>query len=178
MEILEMFRWLTACYDLEANPVGEGLRMHAIKKILVPFDGSAHANEAAAYAADLARRYDAALTLLYVDHSVSYAMPEAYPFSRTKLLADIQANYERDVGARHTVLAAGAPRVDSITQRGIPAAEILRCANDDGYDLIVMGTHGRTGVTRMFLGSVAEDVLRSAPCPVLTIRARLANTNA
>jgi nucleotide-binding universal stress UspA family protein len=149
--------------------------MNPIKKILVPFDGSAHANEAAAFAADLARKYDAALTLLYVDHAVSYAMPEAYPFSRSKLLADIQVSYERDVEARHTALAAGAPRVDSITQRGIPAAEILRCANDDDYDLIVMGTHGRAGITRVFLGSVAEDVLRSAPCPVLTIRARAAS---
>jgi nucleotide-binding universal stress UspA family protein len=145
--------------------------MSRIKKILVPFDGSPHANEAAAYAADLARRYDAALTLLYVDHAVSYAFPEAKTLSRGKLLGDIQESYERDVGARRTALAAGAPRVDSITQRGVPAAEILRCARDDDYDLIVMGTHGRTGVARMFLGSVAEDVLRSAPCPVLTIRA-------
>jgi nucleotide-binding universal stress UspA family protein len=54
---------------------------------------------------------------------------------------------------------------------GAISSEIVRFAKDEGYDLIVMGTHGRTGLGHVMLGSVAEKVLRTAPCPVLTVRA-------
>ena len=63
----------------------------------------------------------------------------------------------------------GGLRVLSAVESGSPAAQIVRYAERNGVDLIVLGTHGRTGVTRALLGSVAERVVRTAPCPVLTV---------
>lgn len=171
--------------------------MRAIQKILVPFDGSPLSDEAASYAADIARRYDAELTLLYVDHPVTYALAgesstrdlerrqtaepkhaqldrqvaRAGPAPREPVV-DTPVTFEHAViAARRAALAAGVTRVETIRQRGNPVAEILRCANDDECDLIVMGTHGRSGLTRVLHGgSVAEEIVRAARCPVLTIR--------
>ena len=113
----------------------------------------------------------AALLILYVDHPVTYALPAAYALTTREQLEEIQARYERDVaGARHAALTAGALRVNTLVQRGDAVTEIIRCATEDAYDLIVMGTHGRSGIARAVLGSVAEQVVRRAPCPVLTIR--------
>jgi nucleotide-binding universal stress UspA family protein len=60
--------------------------------------------------------------------------------------------------------------IEYLLADGIPAEEIVKVASDRGCDLIVMGTHGRTGVGRLLLGSVAEEVMRKAPCPVLTLK--------
>jgi nucleotide-binding universal stress UspA family protein len=62
-------------------------------------------------------------------------------------------------------------RVRYLLVEGNPAAEILSAAREGNCDLIVMGTHGRTGLNRLLMGSVAEEVVRKAPCPVLTVRA-------
>ncbi|WP_261341784.1 universal stress protein [Candidatus Kuenenia stuttgartensis] len=60
--------------------------------------------------------------------------------------------------------------VEILMRAGVPFEEILKAARDVGVDLIVMGTHGRTGISHMFIGSVTENVIRNAPCPVLCIR--------
>lgn len=147
--------------------------MKPIQKILVPFDVSPHAAEALAYAADLARLYAASLRIVYVDQPLTYNLPEGYAVASPEQLAEIAAYFERDVAhARQAALASGAPLVETAVLRGEAASEILNYAKQGAYDLIVMGTHGRTGLPHLLLGSVAEKVLRSAHCPVLTVRAR------
>lgn len=146
--------------------------MQSIQKILVPFDGSPHSRAALARAADLAQRYQASVLILYVDHPLTYALPEGYAVASPEQLARVREGFEREVAlARHSAVSAGAVRVESLVQRGDPVMEIVRAATDGPYDLIVMGTHGRAGIKRTLLGSITEEVLRRAPCPVLTVRA-------
>ena len=147
--------------------------MKALQKILIPFDASSHATEAVAYAADVARVYDAAVTILFVDHPLTYALPEGYAMTTPEQIAELKAAFERELaGARKTALDAGSPRVTTEIERGDPVTEILRYATENHVDLIVMGTHGRRGLTRALLGSVAENIVSRAPCPVMTVRDR------
>jgi nucleotide-binding universal stress UspA family protein len=145
--------------------------MLSIKKILVPVDFSAPSAEAVRYGADIAQRYDASLTLAHVYSVVNYAAPEGFvlyaPDQLTQLLAGLQVQLDA-VGAE--ALQLGAPRVDTRLAQGDPFTELLGMTADRAYDLIVMGTHGRTGIAHALLGSVAEKLVRKAACPVLTVR--------
>jgi nucleotide-binding universal stress UspA family protein len=125
----------------------------AAPRILVATDFSDEAEAAVRVAIDYARRLGAHLDILHV-----YAAGE---IGVTTLLADAAAPASPDVPV--TVASTG----------GDPAEEILRYAARQPIDLIVVGTHGRTGVSRLLLGSVAERVLRGAHCPVLAVPARL-----
>ena len=83
----------------------------------------------------------------------------------------MRAEIERELSAlRVRAETAGASAVQTLVAEGSPAEEIARCAERGGFDLIVIGTHGRRGVQRVLIGSVAERVVRLAPCPVLTVR--------
>lgn len=146
--------------------------MKAFQKILVPHDFSEHADQAVDAAADLARRYDASVTLIHVHDVILYAMPEGivlYPAEAlTELFEQLTKKLEQ---AKRGVEALGLQRVDAMTLQGSPVTEILRQTAENGYDLIVMGTHGRSGIKHAVIGSVAERVVRRATCPVLTVRA-------
>ena len=132
---------------------------------------SAPAFEAVAYAADLACRYGASLYIVYVYEPLSYALPDGIAMPTPQQHAEIEALFLRHVAnARSAALAAGAPHVETLLLRGDAIREIVSLAKDQAFDLIVMGTHGRRGLNHAFLGSVAEHVLRTAPCPVMTVR--------
>jgi nucleotide-binding universal stress UspA family protein len=146
--------------------------MHLFEKILVPVDFSSHSSFAVRQGADLARRASAALVLLHVLDPLPYALP-AYgevfsPEQRAQLAVEIQKSL---AALRLRAQTAGAALVESAVREGYPPEEIVRFAKAGGFDLIVMGTHGRRGLAHAVLGSVVERVLRSAPCPVLTVRA-------
>jgi nucleotide-binding universal stress UspA family protein len=144
--------------------------MSSFTKILVPLDFSEHSERAVALAAELSGRYSAPLTLLYVYELVPYALPEGpalYALPQPPLLPDFHAQLER---LRARALAAGATDVRGVVREGFAAAQISELARDEHFDLIVMGTHGRKGLSHLFMGSVAEKVVRTAPCPVLTVR--------
>jgi nucleotide-binding universal stress UspA family protein len=142
-----------------------------IRKILLPTDFSAHSREAQAWAIELARRYDASLTLVHVYQPISYALPEGYVLPSANLLADLEVSLGRALDDAKKQLEAGSGlRVDTALMQGVPFAEIVRFAREGSYDLIVLSTHGRTGLRHVLLGSVAEKVVRKAPCPVLTVR--------
>ncbi len=143
--------------------------MKPIQKILVPFDGSEHSNEALARAADLARRYGASLLILYVDHPLTYALPKGYSQVTQEQLAQMRAKFESEVALEHRELRDAPLKVETLVQRGDPRTEILRMATDGEFDLIVMGTRGRSGITRALLGSVTENVVHRAPCSVLVV---------
>lgn len=130
----------------------EGHATPAVPEILMATDFSDEAEGALRRAVDYARRFGARLHLFHV-----YASGEV---EVTRLLADAAAVAAPDV--RVVVSSAG----------GDPAEEILRYARHHPIDLIVMGTHGRSGFSRRLLGSVADRVLRGAACPVLVVPSR------
>jgi nucleotide-binding universal stress UspA family protein len=142
-----------------------------VRKILCPVDFSAPSQEALHYAADLAQQFGAELTLLHVYQVPGYAFPEGVVMAAPEVLADLLASIDRALAEARTEAAGrGAARVATATAQGAPWTEIVRVAAEGGHDLIVLGTHGRTGIKHALLGSVAERVIRKAPCPVLTVR--------
>jgi nucleotide-binding universal stress UspA family protein len=147
--------------------------MKPFKRILVPVDFSPHSSEAIEAAADLARRYDGVLTLLNVWEGGVYYFPEGYvlysPEQLRKVMTELGKHLEV---SRREAEAAGAVHVETKQREGVAASEIVDFAREGDFDLIVMGTHGRTGVKHALMGSVAERVVRKAPCPVLTLRAK------
>ena len=146
---------------------------HSFKVILVPTDFSTASAPAMEYARMLAERFGAALHLLHVveDPYAAAAWPGAYasmPDLRERLTAEAEQRFEG--------ITASLSDLETATEVvvGLPAKTIVDVAATRGADLIVMGTHGRSGVAHLLLGSVAERVVRMAICPVLTVRERAA----
>lgn len=147
--------------------------MHPFKKILVPVDFSSDSAQAVRMAMDLALRYEAALTLIHVYEPVAYMMPDANTFFTQPQLDQLFAELRKHLDALQAeARAGGVVRVETRLEQGFAVSEICESAKRMGCDLIVMGTHGRTGLSHLFLGSVAERVLRMAPCPVLTVKTK------
>jgi nucleotide-binding universal stress UspA family protein len=144
----------------------------AIRRILVPTDFSACATPAVRYAAELSDKFAAELILLHVVPDAVLALPDAVmptpapPADLTALEAAGRDGLANLIAAEG--LAARHPRAE--VRAGSPAAEILAAAKDLHADLVCIGTHGRGGLARVLLGSVAEHVVRQSPCPVLTVR--------
>jgi universal stress protein A len=143
----------------------------SFQKLLVPVDFSAHSVEATRVAAELARRFDASLTLIHVNDPMIYALPDGVVMVPPAAIKDLQdALRSRLDGARRQALEAGAPRVEAQLLEGFVASEIVQFAQRGAFDLIVMGTHGRSGMAHLFIGSIAERVVRLSSCPVLTVK--------
>lgn len=137
--------------------------MIRVKKILYPTDFSSYSTHAYFHAVGLAETFQAELTLLFVHNPASDTANRGPEFWREQLLQIRPSSHGFSVS--HVFL------------EGDPAAEIVKHATAVGSDVIVLGTHGRTGADRLLLGSVAERVMRDAPCSVLVVklpRARLA----
>ena len=146
--------------------------MKPVKKILVPVDFSIHSAHAVQFAADLSRRYEAPLELLHVLEPTVYALPAAYVLPTSEQSSRIMEGLRTQLSSTELdAVRAGAWSVGSTLVEGNPIGEILRIAKEAQFDLIVMGTHGRTGIKHVLLGSVAENVVRTASCPVLIVRA-------
>lgn len=144
--------------------------MKPFTKILVPTDFSSCAAEALHAAVDIAARYGASITLVHVFEPIVYPFPEAVGFASVINLADVIDDIDRLLEKnRLQAIEAGAKNVTALQLQGHPPSEIADYASDQGFDLIVMGTHGRRGVSRLMIGSVAERVVRIAPCAVLTV---------
>ena len=145
--------------------------MDTLERILVPLDFSACSEAALTYAVTLATKCDANLHLLHV---LSQGDSDRSSRSRSEAIHRTSQLITRLSEIRE-VLAEGIVRN---VLSGIPTDEIVRYATEKHIDLIVMGTHGRTGLAHLVLGSVAEKVLKSAPCPVVTVRANEKSTDA
>ena len=140
-------------------------------KILHPTDFSECANEAQAVAVDLARKLDADLVL--VQGLVEAPLYSEGFISRRQVqtVYDAQRKWSEDtLEARAEQLRQSGIKASCRVQAGAPHEEIVRTAEEEHVGMIVMGTHGRGGLNRMILGSVADRVVRLAPCPVLTVR--------
>jgi nucleotide-binding universal stress UspA family protein len=145
--------------------------MLPIKTILHPTDFSDRSAYAFQFACALARDYGARLVVAHVN------VPEVVVYG--EMLAPVPAVPVVDRQALLARLAKLQPsdpavRVEHVLREGDPAREILDLARELACDLIVLGTHGRTGFHRLLMGSVAEEVSRKAPCPVLTVKTPLA----
>lgn len=143
-----------------------------LRSILVPTDFSPHAATALEAAVDLARRFEAKLTLLHVYAAPGLVMPEAFVAASPAASRDLLDAIDRSLADLRARTQGPGLTVTSQAIQGRPAHEICEAARQGGHDLIVIGTHGRTGITRFFLGSVAERVVRAAPCPVLVARSK------
>jgi nucleotide-binding universal stress UspA family protein len=146
--------------------------MSHIKRILVPTDFSGAADLAFGYAIDLAKRYDGSLHVIHVieDAYFAHGYPDGYFAELPSLQQRMQAEAERHLGVLRTRCTAAEVAATTQVLDGRPAREIVKLAEEMGTDLIVMGTHGRSGVAHLLMGSVAEHVVRTAPCPVFTVR--------
>ncbi len=142
-----------------------------LNTILFPTDFSQGAHAAMDHALSLAADYHAKLILLYVVQDISIAewyIPSS--LSVADLIEDMQKSAWREMDKWGTEAAARVKDVEKTVVRGVPFVEIVKIAKEKYADLIVIGTHGRTGIDHILFGSTAEKVVRKASCPVLTVR--------
>jgi nucleotide-binding universal stress UspA family protein len=142
----------------------EDFIMMTVKRILVPTDFSEASDAALTYGIGVAQAFGAQLYLLHVPGETGVNFEADFPM----------VQFENATRERLETLVskeeATKLRPEYVLRLGAPSEQIVRYAADRDIDLIVMGTHGRGGVAHMVMGSVAEKVVRTAPCPVLTVR--------
>jgi nucleotide-binding universal stress UspA family protein len=144
----------------------EGLR--TIKTILVSTDFSDYSNKALDNATALAKTFGAKIVLIHVVDALSYVVSESLQWEKVydRLSESIRPMLEKQVKEiEHVGVSATCELI-----QGVPYEQIAKKAGEIKADLIVMGTHGRTGVRHLLLGSVAERVIHLAPCPVMTVK--------
>jgi nucleotide-binding universal stress UspA family protein len=146
------------------STVQEELAMN-IKTILHPTDFSAASRYALELAMSLARDHDSRVVMLHVLEPRFYGDE---PVLLTRTLEDLRA--EAEYGLDTLPKPPRGIETEHVTAEGDAVAEILRVAAEEQADLIVLGTHGRTGLRRLLMGSVAENVIRRATCPVLAVK--------
>jgi nucleotide-binding universal stress UspA family protein len=137
----------------------------AQKTILFPTDFSTASDAALVHAESLARQMNARLLIVHVEEpplaygggELYYGLPEPSSERILKMLEDVKPS------------DPSVPYTHRLTM-GDPAGEVVRMATDENAEMIILGTHGRTGMTRLLMGSVAEAIVRRAPCPVLVYR--------
>ncbi len=149
------------------------MELRSIQRILVPTDFSDPSNEALATAMAFASAFGGKLDLVHVALAVSYVLPPpvdfaTLPFDMTKSLEQATTGLANE---ESRVRAAGLA-CESATLFGRPDTEIVARATATKADLIVMGTHGRSGLSHALMGSVAERVVRHTPCPILIVPQR------
>lgn len=146
------------------------MKMEAtIKKVLVPIDFSDYSKSALKYAVNISKLFNAEIILIYVVEPVIYPLDFsmgqiAMPSFSTEW--DVRAKEELDKLAKKEINSS----VKTIIKTGKPFLEIIETAKEEDIDLIIIATHGHTGVEHIIFGSTAEKVVRKAPCPVLTLR--------
>jgi nucleotide-binding universal stress UspA family protein len=143
-----------------------------LKRILVPIDFSDCSKKALQYAVPLAKQHQAAITLLYIVPTPSYAAGEYGGIDYASLEAETRASADQALSALAVDEIRGEVSADTVVRSGSAALEIIEFAKSLPADIIVVSTHGRTGLKHVLLGSVAENVVRLAPCPVLVVRER------
>jgi universal stress protein A len=142
-----------------------------LQKILLPTDFSTYSAAATKYACELATRFDAQLHLLHTLEVHLASTPDfAMGIDLPRYITESRAAAEKALaGVLDPKWAAGRAVIQAVLE-GSPKAEIIKYARKENIDLIVLSTHGRTGLPHLIIGSVAESVVRTAPCPVLTVR--------
>ncbi len=145
------------------------------KTILFPTDFSENSESALRWAIELAQAFGAELIILHVVNSSTIGYPSlerGVPIDIQSILATIQESVNQSLEILGKKCEESGLSVQTVSRLGFPAQEIVRVAQESRAGLIVMGTHGWTGFKHLILGSTAENVVRTAACPVLTVRSR------
>ncbi len=142
--------------------------MIEIKKILIPTDFSEYSQHALKYAVALAESFKAKLYVMHVwEHSMIGAPSEAYP---QEIMIGAQKSEEEALKRLTDELRSKRIEAEGVFVTGRVYVEIVTKAEELDVDLIILATHGRTGLSHMVFGSTAEKIVRLAPCPVLTVK--------
>lgn len=145
--------------------------MYNIAKILVPIDFSNYSKNALRFAVNFAKKFDSQIYLVYVVEPVIY--PSDFSMGQVTFpVADLEMNEKASselANLAKTEIGTDI-QVETIIKTGKPFVEINETAREQDIDLIIIATHGHTGMEHLLFGSTAEKVVRKAPCPVLTIR--------
>jgi nucleotide-binding universal stress UspA family protein len=147
------------------------VRMIDLKRILVATDFSQHSSNALKYAAAFGKAFGAEVVLCHVLEKPDF-LSQFPPVAEGYFPPDFNEVHEKHarVQCEQALAAVQLSKARVLLPHGSPAAEIVRSAQTENADLVIVGTHGRGALAHMLLGSVAEKVVRSAPCPVLTVR--------
>ena len=141
-----------------------------IKRIMLATDFSTQARNALDYAVELSARLQAPLLMVSAFQIPMYPLPEGAFVAGGPAIAEILDRVSGDLAAeKKLAIEKGAHEVESLVVEGAPANEIVRVAKEHHADLIVIGSHGRGGLSRAILGSVADRVMRTAHCPVMVV---------
>ncbi len=145
--------------------------MPQISRIVVPIDFSEYSKKAFRYAIDLAQTFDAEMILVYVVEPIIY--PADFSFGQLALPSMERELQDRGREQLDTLIKKEVPEgisARSVIRSGKPFVEIIQTANDEQADLIIIATHGHSGIEHALFGSTAEKVVRKSVCPVLSIR--------
>lgn len=145
--------------------------MPQIKRIVVPVDFSEYSKRAFRYSIDFAQTFGAEMILVYVVEPVIY--PADFSFGQVALPSMEHELQQRSQEQLAALIAKEVPQgvhARSVIRSGKPFVEIIQLAKEEEADLIIIATHGHSGIEHVLFGSTAEKVVRKAPCPVLSIR--------
>ena len=148
----------------------------SVPHFLVPTDFSPYADQALTEAIELAHAVNAHLTLLHVIQLMPLTVGDIPPEYFNNYLEDIEADAQQQMQASLNRIYQAGLQGDSVITQGIPFQAIVDMAGEMKADLVIMGTHGRTGLPHALIGSVAEKVVRLASCPVLVARQKHTET--
>lgn len=148
--------------------------MIKLSRILHPTDFSDNSNAALGYACELAEKFGAELHLLNVIQTLAMAAPPYDGMAGGDFYETLRRQADEQLAGLPASQTAYGGEVVREIRDGRPFLEIIRYARERDIDLIVMATHGRTGIEHLLIGSVAENTVRKAPCPVLTVPVRTA----
>jgi nucleotide-binding universal stress UspA family protein len=142
-----------------------------LEKIGVATDFSETSDLALRYGITLAAQFKAELHLIHVIEDIIPTVPEPglAMLPTQEIMQTLRRSSEEAMSQQTTRIASDGVSIVKVIREGVPFREVDAYAREMGIDLLVVGTHGRTGLSHLLLGSVAERVLRSAPCPVLTV---------
>lgn len=142
-----------------------------VERILYATDFSEGASHALTYAVDMANRYNARLYVLHVVYDFTKATGIHVPhISHDELYKELNQWAMKEMDNCCIEEIRGVQNVEKVILKGIPYDEIIKFANSEKIDIIVLGTYGRSGLDRIIFGSTAEKVVRRAPCAVITVR--------
>jgi universal stress protein A len=140
-----------------------------IQKIMVPVDFSENSRKSVSYAEAFARQFNASLVFLHVVQ-VNYAYGEFGALDFTRLEREMRDGAQKELAALIQRQAGTGLKAESLVREGSPARVIAETARELRVDLLIISTHGYTGLKHVLMGSIAEQVVRYAPCPVLVVR--------